>query len=30
MIGCRETVMPWRKDWGAPGWRYKNGRRAPA
>ena len=26
----RETVMPWRKDWGAPGWRYKNGRRTPA
>ena len=26
----RETVMPWRKDWGAPGWRYKAGRRVPA
>jgi hypothetical protein len=25
----RETVMPWRKDWGAPGWRYKGGRRVP-
>jgi len=26
----REAVMPWRKDLGAPGWRYKNGRRVPA
>lgn len=26
----RETVMPWRKEWGTPGWRYKAGRRVHA
>jgi hypothetical protein len=26
----RETLFPWRKEWGKPGWRYKNGRRVPA
>jgi len=23
----RETVAPWRKDWGTPGWEYRDGRR---
>jgi hypothetical protein len=26
----RETLMPWRKEWGTPGWRYRGGRRVPA
>ena len=26
----RETIFPWRKEWGKPGWRYKGGRRIPA
>ena len=26
----RETVLPWRKEWGSPGWRFKAGRRVPA
>ena len=26
----RETVLPWKKEWKTPGWRYKNGRRVPA
>lgn len=25
----RATVAPWRADWGIPGWRFVNGRRAP-
>ena len=25
----RETLLPWRKDWGQPGWRYSGGRRKP-
>lgn len=23
----RETVAPWRRDWGTPGWEYRDGRR---
>jgi hypothetical protein len=26
----RETILPWKKEWGTPGWRYKGGRRVPA
>jgi hypothetical protein len=26
----RATIMPWKKAWGQPGWRYKSGRRIPA
>ena len=26
----RATILPWKKEWGKPGWRYKNGRRVPA
>ena len=26
---CRATVIPWRKEWGIPGWRYIRGRRVP-
>lgn len=26
----RATIMPWRKAWGRPGWRFKGGRRVPA
>ena len=26
----RATILPWKKEWGKPGWRYKGGRRIPA
>jgi hypothetical protein len=25
----RATILPWKKDWGRPGWKYKSGRRVP-
>ena len=25
----RAVVVPWRKDWGVPGWQFKGGRRVP-
>ena len=26
----RATLLPWKKEWGRPGWRFKGGRRVPA